>query len=96
MIIYTGCALLLIAFLSWFFVWRVVGVPVKALERGTERLAAGDLGYQIDVHSDDEIGQLARSFNGMSLQLQAEHKENLAWTRTLEERVEQKLSLIHI
>lgn len=90
MIVYTGCALLLIAFLSWFFVWRVVGVPVKALERGTERLAAGDLGYQIAVHSDDEIGQLARSFNGMSLQLQAEHNQNLAWTRTLEERVEQK------
>src|SRR5271165_2793944 len=90
MILYTGCALLLIAFVSWFFVWRVVGVPVKALERGTERLAAGDLGFQIDVLSDDEIGQLARSFNGMSLQLQAEHNQNLAWTRTLEERVEQK------
>jgi len=90
MIVYTGCALLLIAFLSWFFVWRVVSVPVQALERGTERLAAGDLGYQIDVHSDDEIGQLAHSFNGMSLQLQAEHNQNLAWTRTLEERVEQK------
>ncbi len=90
MIAYTGCALLLIAVLSWFFVWRVVGRPVKALERGTQRLAAGDLGYQIDVHSKDEIGELAHSFNEMSLQLHAEHKENLAWTHTLEERVEQK------
>jgi len=90
MIAYTGCALLLIAVLSWFFVWRVVGRPVKALERGTERLAAGDLGYQIEVHSNDEIGQLAASFNGMSRQLQAEHNENLAWTRTLEDRVAQK------
>lgn len=90
MIAYTGCALLLIALLSWFFVWRVVGVPVKALERGTERLAAGDLGYQIEVQSEDEIGELARSFNGMSRQLQSEHNENLAWTHTLEQRVEQK------
>ena len=48
MIAYTGCALLLIALLSWFFVWEVVGRPVKRLERGTERLAAGDLGYQIE------------------------------------------------
>ena len=39
MIAYTGCALLLIALLSWFFVWEVVGRPVTALERGTERLA---------------------------------------------------------
>ena len=90
MIAYTGCALLLIALLSWFFVWQVVGRPVKALERGTERLAAGDLGYQIEVHSNDEIGELASSFNGMSRQLQAEHTENVAWTHTLEQRVEQK------
>jgi two-component system NtrC family sensor kinase len=90
MIAYTGCALLLIALLSWFFVWQVVGRPVKALERGTERLAAGDLGYQIEVHSKDEIGELARSFNSMSRQLQAEHTENVAWTHTLEQRVEHK------
>jgi two-component system, NtrC family, sensor kinase len=90
MIAYTGCALLLIALLSWFFVWQVVGHPVKALERGTERLAAGDLGYQIEVHSHDEIGELAHSFNQMSRQLHAEHNENVAWTHTLEQRVEQK------
>jgi len=63
---------------------------VKALERGTERLAAGDLGFQIDVRSNDEIGELAHSFNAMSNQLKAEHNENVAWTRTLEQRVEQK------
>jgi two-component system NtrC family sensor kinase len=90
MIIYTGCALLLIALLSWFFVWQVVGRPVKALERGTERLAAGDLGYQIEVHSNDEIGELATSFNSMSRQLHSEHNENVSWTHTLEERVENK------
>jgi two-component system, NtrC family, sensor kinase len=92
MIVYTGCALLLIVCLSWFFIWRVVGKPVKALERGTERLAAGELGYQIEVRSEDEIGDLARSFNEMSRQLQTEHAQNLAWTHTLEARVEQKTS----
>lgn len=92
MISYTGCALLLIVCVSWFFIWRVVGNPVKALDRGTERLAAGELGYQIDVQSQDEIGELARSFNEMSRQLQAEHAQNLAWTQKLEARVEQKTS----
>jgi len=90
MIIYTACGLLLIALLSWFFVWQIVGRPVKALEQGTERLAAGDLGYQIDVRSKDEIGELAHSFNALSSQLKAERNENLAWTRTLEQRVGQK------
>jgi two-component system, NtrC family, sensor kinase len=90
MIAYTACGLVLIAVLSWFFVWRVVGRPVQALERGTERLKAGDLGHQIKVESEDEIGDLARSFNDMSSQLKAEHTENVAWTHTLEQRVEQK------
>ena len=87
---YTGCALLLIMVLSWFFVWEVVGRPVKALEHGTEHLGNGNLGYQIEVHSEDEIGQLARSFNDMSRRLESEHNQNLAWTHTLEERVDQK------
>ena len=90
MVAYTACGLILIAVLSWFFVWRVVGRPVQALERGTERLKSGDLGYQINVESEDEIGDLARSFNDMSSQLKAEHTENIAWTHTLEQRVEQK------
>ncbi len=90
MVAYTACGLVLIAVLSWFFVWRVVGRPVQALERGTDRLKAGDLGYQIKVESEDEIGDLARSFNDMSSQLEGEHTENVAWTHTLEQRVEQK------
>ncbi len=92
MIVYTACALLLIALMSWLVVWRVVGKPVKALQNGTEKLASGDLGYQLDVHSQDELGELASSFNGMSRELEAEHNENVAWTRTLEQRVEQKTS----
>ena len=90
MIVYTVCALLLIALLSWFFIWQVVGHPVKALHRATEHLASGDLGYQIEVDAEDEIGELARSFNAMSSQLKSEHNENQEWTHTLERRVEQK------
>ncbi len=90
LLLYTACALLLIAGLSWFSISRVVDKPVQSLRHGTEKLAEGDLGYQIEVHSNDEIGELAESFNRMSRELQAEHSQNLAWTRTLEERVEQK------
>jgi two-component system, NtrC family, sensor kinase len=87
---YTACALFLVGCVSWFFVWRLVAIPLRALERGTERLAHGDLTCQIPVSSSGEIGDLARSFNSMSSELLSAHEENLAWTRTLEERVEQK------
>ena len=90
MVVYTVLAMLAIAVLSWVFVWRVVGEPIKELKSGTERLAEGDLGYQIDVQSNDEVGDLARSFNGMSLQLRAANEEIVAWAKTLEDRVNQK------
>src|SRR6201988_5408605 len=70
--VYTACALLLIALLSSFFIWQLVARPLKVLERGTERLATGDLGHQIEVSSHDEIGDLANSFNSMSRQLLSE------------------------
>ena len=90
MVYYTAGALLMVAVMSWLFVWREVGKPIKALEKGTEHLAQGELGYQIEVRSQDEVGDLARSFNSMSLQLRAANEEIVTWAKTLEDRVEQK------
>jgi two-component system NtrC family sensor kinase len=90
MLYYTAGALLMVAILSWLFVWRVVGKPIKALEKGTEHLSRGELGYQIEVQSQDEVGDLAHSFNGMSLQLRAANEEIVNWAKTLEDRVERK------
>src|SRR5579863_6989269 len=92
MLAYTTGAMLLVAALSWLFVWRVVGKPIKALKNGTEHLSLGELGYQIEERSHDEVGELAHSFNGMSLQLRAANEEIVTWAKTLEERVEQKTS----
>jgi two-component system NtrC family sensor kinase len=36
------------------------------------------------------VGDLARSFNGMSLQLRAANEEIVTWAKTLEDRVEEK------
>ena len=92
MLFYTAGAMLIVAVLSWLFVWRVVGEPIKALKNGTEHLYQGNLGYQIEVRSQDEVGDLAHSFNGMSLQLRAANEEIVTWAKTLEDRVEQKTS----
>ena len=87
---YTMFALLDISLLTWLFVWRLVGQPLKHLKDGTSELADGNLGYQLEVDSTDEAGQLASSFNRMSLQLRAANEEIVAWAKTLEDRVDQK------
>jgi len=90
MLYYTAGAMLIVALMCWLFVWREVGQPIKALKNGTEHLSEGELGYQIEVRSQDEVGDLARSFNGMSLQLRSANEEIVTWAKTLEDRVEQK------
>ena len=90
MLIYTVLAVIVISVLTGVFVLRLVHRPVRILKRGTEELAKGDLGYQIAVESTDELGDLANSFNVMSLQLRAAHEEITSWARTLEARVEDK------
>jgi two-component system, NtrC family, sensor kinase len=90
MLSYTGVALLLVVMLSGLFIWMVVRNPLRALEAGTKRVAKGELGVQILVQSNDEIGDLAESFNSMSARLQLAQEEITAWAHTLEDRVDEK------
>ena len=90
MLAYTLFALLDISLLTWLFVWRLVGQPLKELKDGTRQLADGNLGYQLEVDSTDEVGELATAFNRMSLQLRSANEEIVAWAKTLEDRVDQK------
>ncbi|MFZ1134648.1 MAG: ATP-binding protein, partial [Candidatus Korobacteraceae bacterium] len=90
MLTYTGVALLLVVVLSGVFIWFVVRNPLRELKAGTERVAKGELGFHIPVKSNDEIGDLAQSFNQMSSRLQLAQAEITAWARTLEDRVDEK------
>lgn len=85
-------AMAAIAFLSWLFIFRMVERPLQQLHAGTQKLTAGALGYQIDLQSKDEIGDLAESFNAMSLQLRGANEQLVSWAHHLEERVDEKTS----
>jgi two-component system NtrC family sensor kinase len=51
------------------FMWVVVHRPVKQLMAGMHRVAAGDLEYRLPVLWDDELGDLATSFNKMAAEV---------------------------
>jgi two-component system NtrC family sensor kinase len=61
-----AAAVLLVSLVSVVFIWAVVYRPVKELTDGTRRVAGGDLAYRISVRSNDELGDLATSFNKMT------------------------------
>ncbi len=87
---YSTAGVLLTLLSTAVFVWHFVHKPVRALRRGTELIAAGELGVHITVSSDDEFGMLAKSFNEMSSRLKENQDEITAFTRTLENRVAMK------
>jgi two-component system NtrC family sensor kinase len=51
------------------FMWVMVHRPVRRLAAGMHRVAAGDLEYRLPVGRDDELGDLAASFNKMAAEV---------------------------
>jgi two-component system NtrC family sensor kinase len=56
----------------------------------TQRIAQGDLDHKVIPQAQDEIGQLALSFNRMTDKLKEANEGLWQWTRTLEKRVEER------
>ncbi len=63
---------LLIAFLAtWFGInlAKNITVPIQQLAEGTSKVAKGELDFQIEVTTDDEVSTLVKSFNKMTSDL---------------------------
>lgn len=72
-------ALLVIFCAIWFGfqLAKSITVPLMKFAEGTKRVTDGDLNYQIDFQTDDEIGTLIKSFNLMTREL-ATGREQIA------------------
>ncbi|WPL17945.1 Alkaline phosphatase synthesis sensor protein PhoR [Thiorhodovibrio winogradskyi] len=58
-----------------FLFARTISRPIQALDQGSRRVGAGELGHRIQVHSGDEIEALALTFNRMAEDLQTKLRE---------------------
>ena len=52
-----------------FIVARMITKPLQKMAGLARDIASGDFSKQIDIHSNDEVGQLAQSFNQMAGEL---------------------------
>ena len=64
----------IVAAISWI-VLRTVSTPIVQAAETSARLAAGDLGVRLEVHGEDELATLGRSFNAMADSIEAQIKE---------------------
>lgn len=84
-----GLFLVVVALALFFGVRITNGITgaVRGLQGGTRRLAAGDLDTYIDIPNEDELGDLALSFNDMTAAIRRGHQEAIE-----RERLERELS----
>jgi two-component system NtrC family sensor kinase len=85
--VFSVITILAISLIIGLFVQRGVYRPVKELVAGTTRVASGDFDHTIPARSDDEIGQLAESFNIMTQRLKKADSEIKDLIKNLEKKV---------
>jgi PAS domain S-box-containing protein len=64
--------------------------PIADISRTANTIAEGDMTQRAPVHSQDELGQLAKSFNAMVSRLHSAYDELEALNRGLEQRVQER------
>jgi signal transduction histidine kinase len=93
-VLVTGLGLVLMALLTAATAWlfrRDVLRPIARLELATREVAAGNWSFELDVGSEDELGDMARHFNAMTRalrdsfnQLQVSNRDLVVLNKELE------------
>jgi len=83
-------ALLAMLFSKWF------SIPIRELIKAAEQMARGNLGYQAEIKSSDEIGELANTFNYMSKNLADMTKVRRELTADISHELRSPLSRIRV
>ena len=83
----SSASLLLVAV---YLLSRKVTQPILAITEAAIQVSGGNLKAQAPVLTKDEIGVLARAFNQMTGQLKQSNEQLSDYSRTLEERVQEK------
>lgn len=58
-----------------FMLSRKISAPLIEMEEATRQISKGDLNTRVKIHSNDEIGQLAKAINDLALEL-ARYRSN--------------------
>lgn len=69
-----GLAIILSSLISYYFAKKILIKPLKEINDAARKLSKGEVEKRISIHSNDEIGELAESFNIMAESLEESDK----------------------
>lgn len=79
-----------ILLLSLLFVFQYFLKPLSKLEKGAEKIGAGDLEFRMELKRADEIGSVADSFDAMAAKLQKSREVMQNYSKEFERKVKEK------
>lgn len=91
--------LVIILFITIFissFASRTITRPLRRLHEGIEEITKGNLDFKVGTPSSDEVGQLSRAFDEMTVNLKKSKEELGKYSGNLEEKVEERTRELEI
>lgn len=89
-----GALAVIAAMLMGIWFARVLLRPIYALTDASEQMAQGQLKQQVTIHTDDELGKLASSFNSMSHEVALGHQRRRQLTADIAHDLSTPLQII--
>jgi two-component system, NtrC family, sensor kinase len=90
MIFFSAVLILLTALVKGGFIRKMIHKPIQKLNKATKEVANLNLDHKVDIDSQDELGNLAFSFNKMTYHLKEANEAIQDWSSQLETRVKEK------
>ncbi len=81
---------LVLAFIVRILIQKFIIKPIVKLNDGAKEVSNGNLKFKIDVKQNDELGELAKSFNLMSKNLDESFNKIKEYNDSLEEKVKKR------
>ncbi len=92
MTVYAVSLMIVSSLVIYLVLRKFVLKPVSILSEGMKKVATGDLQQKVALHSEDEIGVLAGTFNLMTKDLGAARERTENFTQMLEAEVARKVA----
>ena len=84
----SSCIFIIISFLLIFFIFnRFITAPISKLIKSIREMGKGNLGNEVKVNSQDDIGELAAAFNKMRIDLKKSQDSLKEYSENLEKLV---------
>ncbi len=94
-IIYSSGFTLISFFLILFLISQFITSPIGKLRKGVIKMRDGNLRYNVEIDSNDEIGELANTFNIMREDLNKSRIELEEYSKNLEKQVKLRTKELH-